>query len=61
MTENVKKIITFTPGEGNKPFKVYLWTKTLNSYHFRLFSVVKLKLADNKDRTTPIPYTTICK
>ena len=43
MTENVKKI-TFAPGEGNKPLGIYLWTKTLNSYHFPLFTVVKLNL-----------------
>ena len=24
MTENVKKIITFTPGEGNKPSSIFM-------------------------------------
>ena len=42
MTENVKKLITFAPAKGNKP--VYLWTKTLNSCHFPLFTVVNLNL-----------------
>lgn len=42
-TENVEKI-TFAAGEGNKLLGIYLWTKTLNSYHFPLFTVVKLNL-----------------
>lgn len=36
--------------------------KTLNSYHFQLIRIHCGKTqADNKDRTTPVHYSTICK
>ena len=44
MTENVKKITPFASREGKKPLGIYIWTKILNSYHFQLFTVVKLEL-----------------
>ena len=43
MTENVEKIITFVARAGKKP-QAHLWTKTVNSYNFQLFTVVKLEL-----------------
>ena len=42
-TENVEKVITFVPGEGNKPLGIFM-EKDFDSYHFQLFTVVKLEL-----------------
>ena len=44
MTENVEKIITFAPGEGNKPLVLFMEKKTLNCYHLPLFTVEKPEL-----------------
>ena len=53
ITVNVEKIITFAPGEGN------IWTKT----EFLSFPTIYCGKTrpDNKDRTTPVHYSTICK
>ena len=54
MTENVEKIITLhQEQETNR----YLWTKTMNSCHF----YCGRSRPDNKDITTPVYYSTICK
>ena len=52
MTENVKKIITFASGEGNKPLGIFMDKDSIYCGKTR---------TDNKDRTTPVHYSTICK
>ena len=52
MTENVEKIITFASGEGNKPLGIFMDKDSIYCGKTR---------TDNKDRTTPVHYSTICK
>ena len=59
MTENVKKIITFAPGEANKPLGIFM-DKDSEFLSFPTIYWGKTR-PDNKDRTTPVHYSTICK
>ena len=59
MTENVEKIITFAPGEGNKPQGIFM-DKDSEFLSFPTTYYGKTRLV-NKDRTTPVHYSTICK
>ena len=59
MTENVKKIITFASREGNKPLGIFM-DKDSELQSFPTIYCGKTR-ADNKDRTTPVHYSTICK
>ena len=60
MTEKVKKIIKFAPGEGSKPVGIFMD----NDSEFLSFPTTiyfgKTR-PDNKDRTTHAHYSTICK
>ena len=59
MTENVEKIITFAPGEVNKPLGIFI-DKESEFLSFPTIYCGKTP-AYNKDRTTPVHYNTICK
>ena len=59
ITENVENIITFAPGEGNKPLGIFM-AKDSEFLSFPTIYCGKAR-ADNKDRTTPVHYSTICK
>ena len=59
MTENVEKIITFASGEGNKPLGIFM-DKDSEFLSFPTAYCGKTR-PDNKDRTTPVHYSTICK
>ena len=59
MTENVKKIITFASREGNKPLGIFM-DKDSELQSFPTIYCGKTR-ADNKDRTTPVHNSTICK
>ena len=59
MNENVEKIITFAPGEGNKPLGIFM-DKDSEFLSFPTIYCGKTR-ADNKDRTKPVYYSTICK
>jgi len=47
MTENVEKIMSFAPGEGNRPLGIFM-DKNLNFYHFLQFTVDKPELITRK-------------
>ena len=56
---NVKKVITFAPGEGNKPLGIFM---DKNSEFLSFPSIYCGKTRpDNKDRTAPFHDSTICK
>ena len=59
MTENVENIITFAPGEGNKPLDIFMDKDS----EFLLFPTIYCGTTqtDNKGRTTPVHYSAICK
>ena len=59
ITENVENIISFAPGEGNNPFGIFM-DKDSEFLSFLTIYCGKPR-ADNKDRTTPVHYSTICK
>ena len=59
MTENVEKIITFAPGEGNNPLGIFK-DEDEDFLSFPAIYCGKTR-PDNKDRTTPVHYSTICK
>ena len=59
MTENLKKVITFAPGEGNKPLGIFM-VKDSEFLSFPTIYCVKTR-PDNKGRTAPVHYSTICK
>ena len=59
MTENVKKVITFAPGEGNRPLGKFMG-KDSEFLSFLPIYCGKTQ-PNNKDRTTPVHYSTICK
>ena len=59
MTENVEKITTFAPWEGNNPLGKFM-DKDSEFLSFPTKYSGKTQ-ADNKDRTTPVHYSTICK
>ena len=59
ITENVKKVITFAPGEGNKPLGIFM---DKESEFLSLPTIYCGKTQpDYEDRTTHVHYTTICK
>ena len=53
--KGVEKVITFVPGEGNKPLGIFM-EKDSDSYHFQLFTVVKLELIIKAEQTCPSQY-----
>ena len=55
--ENVENIITFAPGEGNKPLGIFM-DKDSEFLSFPTIYCGKSR-ADNKQRTTPVHYSTI--
>ena len=57
MTENFEKIITFAPGEGNKPLGIFM-DKDSEFLSFPTIYCGKTQ-PDNKDTTTPVHYSTI--
>ena len=59
MTENFEKIITFAPGEGNKPLGIFMDKDS----EFLLFPTIYCGKTrpDSKDTTTPVHCSTICK
>ena len=61
MTESVEKIITcsFAPGEGNRPLGIFMDKES----EFLSFSTIYCgqTRADNKERTIPVHYSTVCK
>ena len=59
MTENVKKVITFAPGEGNKPLRIFIDKDS----EFLSFSTIYCGKTqpDCRARTTPVHHSTICK
>ena len=59
MTENVENIITFAPGEGNKPLGIFM-DKDSEFLSFPTIYSGKTQ-PDNKGRTTPVHYSAICK
>ena len=59
MTENVKKVITFAPGEGNKPLGIFV-DKDSEFLSFPIIYCGKTQ-PDYKDKTTPVHYSTIFK
>ena len=59
MTENVEKIIMFATGEGNKPLGIFM-DKDSEFLSFPTIYCGKTR-PDNKDRTTPVHYSTICR
>ena len=59
MTENVEKITTFAPWEGNNPLGKFM-DKDSEFLSFPTKYSGKTQ-ADNKDRTTPVHYSTICQ
>ena len=59
ITENAENIITFAPGEGNKPLGIFM-DKDSEFLSFPTIYCGKSR-ADNKERTTPVHYSTICK
>ena len=56
ITENVEKIITFAPGERNKPLGIFMDKDS----EFLSFPTIYCQ-PGNKGRTTPVHYSTICK
>ena len=59
MTENVEKIMSFAPGEGNRPLGIFMDKES----EFLSFPTIYCgqTRADNKERTTPVHYSTVCK
>ena len=59
MTENFEKIITFAPGEGNKSLGIFMDKDSV----FLSFPTIYCgkNSTDNKDTTTPVHYSTLCK
>ena len=57
MTKNVKKVITFAPGEGNKPLGIFM-DKDSEFLSFPTIYCGKTQ-PGNKGRTTPVHYSTI--
>ena len=59
MPENVEKIMSFAPGEGNRPLGIYMDKES----EFLSFPTIYCgqTRADNKERTTPVHYSTVCK
>ena len=58
MTENVE-IMSFAPGEGNGPLGIFMDKES----EFLSFPTIYSgqTRADNKERTTPVHYSTVCK
>ena len=56
ITENVENIITFAPGEGNRPLGIFMDKDS----EFLLFPTIYCgkTRADNKDRITPVHHST---
>jgi len=59
INDNGDDIISFAPGEGNKPLGVFM-DKDAEYLSFPTIFCGKRR-DDNKDRTTPVHYSTICK
>lgn len=59
MTGNVEKIISFAPGEGNRPLGIFM-DKESEFLSFPSIYCGQTR-ADNKERTTPVHYSTVCK
>ena len=59
ISENVEKIINFAPGEGNKPLGIFM-DKQSEFLSFPTIYCGKTRV-DNKERTTPVHYSTVCK
>ena len=59
MTEHGDKIISFAPGEGNRPQGIFI-DKDSEFLSFPTIYCGKRR-ADNKDRRVPDHYSTICK
>ena len=59
MTESVEKIISFAPGEGNRPLGI-LMDKESEFLSFPTIYCGQTR-ADNKERTIPVHYSTVCK
>ena len=59
MTESVEKIISFAPGEGNRPLGIFMDEES----EFLSFPTIYCgqTRADNKERTIPVHYSTVCK
>ena len=57
MTENVEKIMSFAPGEGNRPLGIFMDKES----EFLSFPTIYCgqTRADNKKRTTPVHYSTV--
>ena len=59
ISEDVEKIINFAPGEGNKPLGIFM-DKQSEFLSFPTIYCAKTRV-DNKERTTPVHYSTVCK
>ena len=59
ITENVENIMTFAPGEGNKPLGIFM-EKDSEFLSSPTIYCGKTR-ADNKEGTTSVQYSTICK
>ena len=59
MTESVEKIISFAPGEGNKPLGIFMDKES----EFLSFTTIYCgqTRAENKERSIPVHYSTVCK
>ena len=59
MTENIEKIISFAPGEGNRPLGIFMDKES----EFLSFPTIYCgqTRADNKERIIPVHYSTVCK
>ena len=59
MTESVEKIISFAPGEGNRPLGIFMDKES----EFLSFPTIYCgqTRAENKERTIPVHYSTVCK
>ena len=56
ITEKVEKIISFAPGEGNRPPGIFI--DKLLSFPTLFGGQTR---ADNKDRATPVHYRRVCR
>ena len=59
MTESVEKIITFAPGEGNRPLGIFM-DKESEFLSLRTIYCGQTR-ADIKERTIPVHYSAVCK
>ena len=59
MINDVDKIISFAPGEGNRPLGIFMDTES-EYLSFPAIFCGKQR-ASSKEREVPVPYSTICK